>query len=69
MGGHVAGSAEMLVARPVNLLGGLDELVDEIEPFALGDAEAIEHRQDHQRRQALGRRCHVVEAGMVEPGR
>ena len=50
-------------------LGRLDQPVDVIEAFALRDAQALEQRENHQRREALGRRRAVERGAGIEPGR
>jgi hypothetical protein len=65
---HVLGVADMLVADDEGLLGGFDQPVNVIEAFALSDTEPVEHREDHQRGQALGRRRHIIQLRAAHRG-
>ena len=49
------------VARPQGALRRLDQAVDVVEAFRLGDAQTGKQREDHQRSDALGRRIGVVD--------
>jgi hypothetical protein len=49
------------IAHAEGALGDFDQTMDVLEAFGLADAQAIEQRQDHQRRQALRGRRRVVE--------
>ncbi len=55
------GIGDETIAHAEGALGRFDQAVDVLETLGLRDAQAIEQREDHQRRQALRRRRRIVE--------